>query len=1856
MTHTTGPTDFGVWSPLPLPSIDEDLLVDATQRWQDCRRDMLTLMAGIPTVRSSINRLLQTDLQLDGERVMLQFPATEQRGRSLISLTDACLYLQQHPNLDTTQIPECNLLYLPAQPPLAQHTVAQLLDELKTLDLEQAIEDNWLRYWRTERAPNTPLTCLNRAIELYRIHFEASGEHLLAEKKIHPEVLTPLFSLINPVAPTADAPKFCAEQLLLKRTGANAIALPGAWVLTLDTEQPVSQLVYLPTQAPAWHTFSRRLDLERWLLDRQTTLFAASDIDPLASIEYKINNNPLEAGLNLWLKQLANQQYQDAIKPLAHVKLHDAFQASQHIDQRDVQRRAQALFAQAPDQPGTTVDAQVDSNLPQFGLLHNGMHASQRKVLIRQHRRALEKLFGSNTPTSPAWQSFKQQLDNLKVQQRAAEDAARAMLNRRHLDFAALNTHYSALYQARLQGLRIEANIQRALDQITEAELLQITSALDTPEPDVMTLVLSVKRPGDLQPTHTELNGPLVLLPPQDPQTPTTGSGTHFVYWPGNDGGLQRFASRQALEEALFAIHPQDEVLALQFKPLAQDPFEYSLSSQQTAFEEKAARLRQTWSAPEDAATLAGELERLRAQTLPSLLIPDNAAREAAYLQLIEQYNAQVLANDMQPWMRLQSTEKHETLKKLLSAYIPALTRSQALFGRSLPARDVFVSQQLDARLRKDFGIKKGFTLELELPDSVAQKRDIVAGAAPGSPIKMIDVPSAKRSKMPLDTLALLNIGSDISLRLGFVSVEVTADDPLEGNTLKAGVTSHYLAAMVKDLNLAQRYETRIIRAFDGSPEESTFQKQYRRECLVEPLRLMLKAQGLLAVMQNHINSDELSTLNTAIDADTQSAWDVDGKRIRLLPAHLSIGGKDTNQESPITLSGITFIEEQNSGSIVLYLPDAPDQRYLRGYASLEKARLALFELCRLDSMLEYVAGRAIKGDVRAHISRIGQAIDKDQNAMIQSGFAWPATTSLAVHQLNAHRGRLLEAHRNDSRSNDDLANERYHLQSAKVFNGIKIALSIVPVVGTAVSLVDARISLHQAVAAFRRGDIDDGIDLLASVFESLLYAAMDALAMAAVPSARASTARQLTAARQGKQAPSPSFWRSLKRRQGTTTRQRFAGFEHPDPLASGSLQPVLTGPYRHTLRHNVSGDYFIFSEGRYYRVRYDAGTGEMRLIARNRYDSVVVELDPALQWDTYGALHGGRNTVYGGGSRRRGRGEAQPGSVPPAVNRQLPAPALEVNTQRATLGNDVTTQYNNLKTQVDASTAKLRKYASDYPTPSTTSTQRTTDSKALDVDLARDIESAKKMYTSLELAQQQQVRLPDFNYAAELSKTAHIVSDRLNHLIHHASNRSVASLDRSIAITQQLDNLSPASPITQTLLNEVRQCRLNILDDLNVIERSMKDMGTWSKRITARAARTEVAANLAHWKQKFTDLRITSMRSGQLLHPITRRQQTVGIDWIYQETAVNQARHNVSRALTAHMTLPEANISRVERNRILQNCIKVYEEFSRDLSAWNERSPDHFDPNFFQLMQKDLDRLIRKAERAIKKPASEPNPNATRKAFETEDGQLLIGTEKPAGQQSPRQFIISDADGNPTEVWDRVGDSNTYRLNPTQSQPAAAPPALPTDRRATLADARTRLDAVDAFEKQVRGYKTMEPINLEHRLVTEAKQLRIRANNVQSLDAGNPIVDQLRTRATALEQAGEALRIQRSLESPTPTEGYLDYLAGKGRVVIRKIGARKKLRDKRPDGKDDYLQEYEIYDSNRQAKADQPIWYAHFHYDALQSSFDSFPKAHLKRFEQRYLGMKWQAAAEGLAFADTKIWRGSIEKPFARMHFQALK
>lgn len=180
----------------------------------------------------------------------------------------------------------------------------------------------------------------------------------------------------------------------------------------------------------------------------------------------------------------------------------------------------------------------------------------------------------------------------------------------------------------------------------------------------------------------------------------------------------------------------------------------------------------------------------------------------------------------------------------------------------------------------------------------------------------------------------------------------------------------------------------------------------------------MLKLQGEFALLQGHIDSAGHDLLKIAIDATTPEAYAVDGQRIALLPAHLTVGGEDTAHQGPSTLTGVTFIVEQTAGLTLLYLPDSSDAIFLRQYETLEQARLDLFKRCVDSKMVNYLAGRAVSGDFASHVSRIEQAQLRNFDALIGVGMAWPATTSLANHLLNVHMGRLLEAHRNSSRSN----------------------------------------------------------------------------------------------------------------------------------------------------------------------------------------------------------------------------------------------------------------------------------------------------------------------------------------------------------------------------------------------------------------------------------------------------------------------------------------------------------------------------------------------------------------------------------------------------------------------------------------------------------------------------------------------------------------------------------------------------------------------------------------------------------------------------------------------------------------------
>lgn len=415
----------------------------------------------------------------------------------------------------------------------------------------------------------------------------------------------------------------------------------------------------------------------------------------------------------------------------------------------------------------------------------------------------------------------------------------------------------------------------------------------------------------------------------------------------------------------------------------------------------------------------------------------------------------------------------------------------------------------------------------------------------------------------------------------------------------------------------------------------------------------MLKLQGRQALLQKRITASEWGAFDLAIDAGSPP--------IELLPAVLSVGGTDT-ADGPSTLSGITFIRQKNSGSTLLYLPDSPDGDYLRSYTSLEAARQALFNLCLSSKMVSYLAGRALLGTEANHISRINQAVLRHFDALIGVGVPWPATTSLAGHLLNAQMGRVIEAHRASSRSNSALFLEQYAVKGTQAFNYIKMALGVVPVVGTVIGVVDAWGSANDAVDAFRRGEHAQGMQHITLVLQSLIDAGVDVASGVLISpnAARAQTlGRQLRNAFKG-----GGFLQPPMSRKAQHITERFKGYEYEKVIALAPLSPASHGLYRNIHRH-ADGD-FIVRQGNSYRVELHNGHWRLSGNSVKTYKQPIA-LDEAGQWDTHFGVYGTAQPggLAGGGGVLGHIADRLDPLWPLAIRRQLSARCGWPNSRR---------------------------------------------------------------------------------------------------------------------------------------------------------------------------------------------------------------------------------------------------------------------------------------------------------------------------------------------------------------------------------------------------------------------------------------------------------------------------------------------------------------------------------------------------------------------------------------------------------------
>ncbi|VVM53129.1 hypothetical protein PS662_00916 [Pseudomonas fluorescens] len=1851
---TSVPIIFAPSSPLP-DNHDESLRHSASARWRECSEGLRELFAGVPSTRDSLERLLKQQLDLDAAGIGLQFSATDEHSERFVLLTDAFAFVFQHPQLETTLNQRCRIVGVATSHALFALTPMQLLARLQALNVEAFISERWNAYWDA-RAPGTPVSRRERAYQLYRDHFQATAQRAFAERTLNAEQLKPLWALMEATSTVVrlDNQPIKSERLELELSNKSRVKLPAAWVISVGDTAPVEHLLYLPSRPVTLKAFAERKAMEAWLSEQSLVPVGLPGAD--LSFAYSPRALPLSAGMSDLLDhqqmaQMAALRNGSTGKPgLAE----QGPQAMVYVDSIDRQRSNSPVFAAPPSlEPLEIGTAESDSDeLALFGSLYPDIPWVQRQAATHTQRASLETL-QSESGDQDALNALKDLQKALEAAEDAAEKAASAMLSgERSLDVIISTREFTALQQAHKDGLHAEAGIQRALKQLSDEEANLLKALLDTPDDagaDKVTASLTVSLSGqDGKPSSAntqELDGPFVMTHP-DVLTDASSPHSVLLYWPGIGGGLQWFANRQTLERQLFKISDTDNNnLSLHLKKISGDPLHYALNQITLNFDNQASAIRQRNAATAPPKQQAEQLEALRERTLAALQVPVNAARSLVFAHELEQSRSSALAIHRPDWLaKLPQTER-DAMKHLVQAYIGAMLRSHGLMTVILEPRSDFTRRHLHARLREDFNIKGDFAVQLELPDSVAWEKRFTATPT-GKTETSVMVAGSKKSKMSLEDLAQLNIDNvhsvrqdAFSQRLVFMRLEVTAAVAQERITLLNGINLTYLRKILPELDLPKAYEQQIHRAYTGSPDETAFVNAHRRECLLEPWRLMLKLQGEFARLQKQISPDELHLLNIAIDADTPQAWLAGGKRVAILPVYLTVGGKDTPNEGGVTLSGVTFIQEQVSGVTLLYTPDSPDDRFLRRYDSLEAARKALFNLCAQDSMINYLAGRALQGNVRAHVSRISDAQDKHFDAIIGVGARWPAHTSLAAHLLDAHQGRLIEAHRGTSRSNDALYLERYALQGPRAFAYIKMAIGLLPVIGTAVALYDAWTAANQAAAAFLRGDVGDGVAELGSVLLSLIDAAMDLLPGEAIASALGTGARALTRTRQLRALSiSAAALHAPSMRQARHVVARFAGYEYEKPLSLSAMQPATHGAYRNVYRH-ADGD-FIVRQGRVFQVEWSSDSRNWRLTGNSRKTyKQPVALDETGQWDTWYGVYG---TTFEGGGLGGGNllghmANALDPLWPAAIRERLPRWWVDQAHRRHQA---LTMEVNNLGDQVDArvihTDAALKAYYAATPD------QRAGLLRATEAACIGDIELVRKhLQTLSELFPlthgNKQTTVKELR-----SNGALIMADRAQHRVYLANHRVVPLLDRIDALSDDLDSILK-SPLAERLrvLNDIRKLRLEMLKEFDTIESLMSDLNYWYERITVSSQKAQITEAVTDLSKRLSDANLLNLRTGNLMETVTRYDTTDDVSWVFLQSQVQVKRTGVDRALFAQIGLPEVSATRAQRNRILQECIEQYDQFRLAMKAWTASYPQHFHLETVPPFLDSLEKMSERARKALTTAPGVPQPGEIRrKVFTTENDQLLIGEERLGSATQPVQYTVT-GQGGYREIWEPASNGR-YRLRNPQPLPVA--PAQ-KNLESLMTEARQKLAMQDSYKTRVQSYAAqgMLPVDLEDMMLKEANELALRARGIETLSPNNILITQLRDKAQELIASGRAMRTRQSLLSKKPTDGMLDDLITQKVVKAYKFSPFKKL-DKRRDGRTDYMQEYEVWDMTKTPAG--LLWYAHFHYSKAVPHFIEFEKAHLKLPEHRFLT---HADNADLPYAD--IGKRSVVLP----HFEHL-
>ncbi|WP_296259185.1 MULTISPECIES: dermonecrotic toxin domain-containing protein [unclassified Pseudomonas] len=437
----------------------------------------------------------------------------------------------------------------------------------------------------------------------------------------------------------------------------------------------------------------------------------------------------------------------------------------------------------------------------------------------------------------------------------------------------------------------------------------------------------------------------------------------------------------------------------------------------------------------------------------------------------------QELIAPMPPWLsNVEQPVRDEYCRRLIDYHASAEALESHL-EQVLPSFEDFIRETVAARLKEDLRIDLDpDTAFVDLPASVWRDYRIDPQFARVTHYQAPWVASSEREQMSLSELARRNFAADdeqMARRLDFVQIH---DAP--------ALTGVWLHAVIPQLDVTQRYRNRLRQVFRVDPAV-TEQDRHEVERLLQPYARKIELEAFCERARKRLSEEGYQLLQLAAQARCTAetdAVDLEMNWLQFKPGTAVSGEHDSH-----TLAGLCMIRHQHSGHTVIYLPDAPaDVPIIEANDPLLARSRLIQHLLSKPALVNYLAERTLDPQrVASHGSYINQALARGFDGFIQ--FVPALDLQIAAQQLHARALMHQRMTRVSARSRFDIQTERNWERSEACLGYLKAWLSLLPGIGTLLSVQDGWLSGHEAAKSLGEGRLNDGMLALGGTALSVL-------------------------------------------------------------------------------------------------------------------------------------------------------------------------------------------------------------------------------------------------------------------------------------------------------------------------------------------------------------------------------------------------------------------------------------------------------------------------------------------------------------------------------------------------------------------------------------------------------------------------------------------------------------------------------------------------------------------------------------------------------------------------------------------------